>query len=52
MIDIKFENDLFKIPEDYDAFLTQAYGDYMQLPPEEDRKTHQIIKLDMGQYLL
>lgn len=52
MIDIKFENDLFKIPEDYDVFLTQAYGDYMQLPPEEDRKTHQIIKLDMGQYRL
>lgn len=24
----------------YDAYLTHTYGDYMQLPPEESRKTH------------
>lgn len=37
------------IPENYDAFLRQHYGNYMQLPPEEDRKPHhynQIIDLE------
>lgn len=44
----KFEGIDVVIPQDYDAFLKQHYGDYMKLPPEEDRKPHhynQIIDL-------
>lgn len=37
-----------KIPEQYDAYLRNYYGDYMQLPPEDKRKVkdwYDIIKL-------
>ena len=37
---LKFEGGRFWAPKGYDAFLTQLYGDYMQLPPEEKRVTH------------
>lgn len=32
-----FEGMEFKIIENYDEFLSSQYGDYMQLPPEEER---------------
>ena len=32
-----FEGMEFKIIENYDEFLTSQYGNYMQLPPEEER---------------
>lgn len=32
-----FEGGTFKIPNDADYILTQAYGDYMKLPPENQR---------------
>lgn len=37
-----FEDFLAPIPSNSDEILTTAYGDYMTLPPEEDRKIHQI----------
>ncbi len=36
----KFENKEFLIPKEYDEVLRVEYGDYMQLPPEEDRVPH------------
>lgn len=38
-----FENDSFYGPNDYDSFLKQLYGNYMQLPPEDKRRNHRII---------
>jgi lipopolysaccharide cholinephosphotransferase len=44
-----FEGDEFDIPKEYDTYLKQAYGDYMKLPPEEERITHNIKLLDFGE---
>lgn len=35
-----FEGGKFPIPKNYDEILTKIYGDYMQLPPLEQRETH------------
>lgn len=35
--DLEFEGEAFKCPAEYDRFLRDIYGDYMQLPPEEER---------------
>ena len=36
-IDIDFEGHKFSIVKDYHTMLTNEFGDYMQLPPEEER---------------
>ncbi len=47
--DYTFEGHTFRGPRDYDAYLTAAYGDYMQLPPEDQRENrHQIVEVDFG----
>lgn len=37
LIEMKFENDYFFVPREYDKYLTLRYGNYLQLPPEEKR---------------
>lgn len=37
IIDLPFENLSLPAPEKFDTILTQFYGDYMTLPPEEKR---------------
>lgn len=41
-IKLEFEGYEFYAPKDYDAYLTGMYGDYMKLPPEEQRINHKI----------
>lgn len=36
----QFEGHLFNVPNDYDAWLTRFFGNYMELPPEEKRRIH------------
>lgn len=36
-IEVEYEGRSFPAPVGFDAILTQLYGDYRQLPPEEDR---------------
>ena len=36
-VDVEFEGRVFKAPVGWDEFLRTRYGDYMQLPPEDQR---------------
>ena len=42
LIKLPFEDGEFYCPKNYKVFLEQSYGDYMTLPKEEDRITHDI----------
>ena len=44
-----FEGELFPVPEAYEKVLTKQFGDYMVLPPENEREDrHQIVHVDFG----
>lgn len=49
-IEIEFEDIKVNAPINYDSILKQIYGDYMQLPPKEDRYNHITENLDFGKY--
>ncbi|MGN0531484.1 MAG: phosphorylcholine transferase LicD [Eubacterium sp.] len=40
LVDLDFEDMKLTTVKDYDHYLTHMYGDYMQLPKEEDRIAH------------
>ena len=44
LIDVVFEGCLFRAVKCYDEHLTKNYGNYMQLPPEENRHPYHIGK--------
>lgn len=44
-IDMEFENIVLRGCKDYDEYLTFLYGDYMKLPPINERKVHPVSKL-------
>ncbi len=39
-----FEGLLFNTPEGYEEYLSNLYGDYMKMPPEENRASHHNMK--------
>lgn len=45
---IEFEGHYFYAPQKYDAYLTELYGDYMKLPPEDQRTTHKIMHIGLN----
>lgn len=45
IVEVPFEDMHTCIPAEYDAVLRSSYGDYMQLPPEEDRIGHHQYKI-------
>lgn len=51
VVDVQFEGYSFSAPAGYDSVLKAIYGDYMKLPPEEQRKNkHELKSLDFGEY--
>lgn len=48
--EVKFEDIYAKIPNNQEATLGQIFGDYMQLPPEEERVAHILNEIDFGKY--
>ena len=47
---VKFEDTMLPVPECYHEYLTQMFGNYMQLPPVEQRKGLHLLSVDFGQY--
>lgn len=43
VVEAPFENKNFYIIKEYDKWLTNRYGNYMQLPPEDQRKGNHVI---------
>ncbi len=44
----KFEEESFKCVKDPDAYLTNMYGDYMKVPPVEERERHSVLKFSIN----
>ena len=44
-VDVEFEGKIYRGPSNYDRYLSQLYGDYMELPPVEKRQTHHTFKV-------
>lgn len=52
LTELQFENELFPAPKEYDKYLRQAYGDYMKLPPLEDRLIgHSVLSIELEREL-
>lgn len=49
-IRVSFEDAMFPIPIGYHSILKQQYGDYMELPPENQRMGPHLIGLDFGKF--
>lgn len=45
-----FEDVNLPLPTEYDVYLTQAFGNYMVLPPADKQKPAHAIKVDFGPY--
>lgn len=43
-VEVEFEGEKFAVPIEWDKYLTQVFGDYMQLPPIEKRVAHHFFK--------
>ncbi len=47
---VPFEDTKLPVPEHYHEYLTYMFGDYMKLPPVEQRKGLHLISVDFGNY--
>lgn len=48
--DVQFEDITVKLPKEYDRLLRRGYGNYMELPPLNQRKNHQPYLVDLGPF--
>lgn len=47
---VQFEDIKLPIPENYHEYLTQMFGDYMTLPPEDQRQGLHMLSVNFGKY--
>lgn len=47
---VPFEDTVLPVPEYYHEYLTQLFGDYMKLPPENQRVGNHMLSIDFGKY--
>lgn len=47
---VPFEDTMLPVPEFYHEYLTQMFGDYMKLPPLEERVGLHITNINFGKY--
>ncbi|WP_022867700.1 LicD family protein [Schaalia vaccimaxillae] len=45
---VPFESIHVELPRAYDAILTRGYGNYMSLPPKEERVNHAPVRIDFA----
>ena len=45
----KFEDIDILVPNKYDTYLTNIYGDYMKLPPKEKRENHSMMNISFNE---
>ncbi len=48
VVKVEFEGQLYDAPVAYDEYLTILYGNYMQLPPEDQRESHCVKAIASG----
>ena len=48
LMEVSFDGLRVKIPENYDAYLRRMYGNYMELPPENQRVGHRPYEINLG----
>ena len=48
-VEVPFEDITVSIVKNYDEFLRPEYGDYMKMPPEEERHNHYAKYIDFGE---
>ena len=48
--DVPFEDITVMLPREYDTLLRRGYGDYMKLPPQDQRRNHRPHTVDFGPY--
>ena len=47
---IVFEDRKYQVVSCYDKYLKSVYGDYMKIPNENNRGTHEFLKINFGPY--
>ena len=50
LIEAPFEDITVMLPHKYDVLLRRGYGDYMELPPPDQRRNHKPHVIDFGPY--
>ena len=45
-----FEGNAVYLPANADAYLTNLYGDYMKIPPQQKREVHRVVEIKFSQH--